>query len=232
MLWKSRNFYPHLSQGWLIPRGLPTLQDGIQCRFFRTNVTHGNCKYRVAQSLPHIRRSTENSSLFRTAFRNRSDILSQHWTAWTSCAQTPLVVTAGKRGDFSEDWCAPYIQEYTLIADASSQMTPNSVRLSMCSSSHHCQNPVPHDATSIHPVIPYLGLMLVLFGDKNFVHSSGFRVRLCRALTQIHEFPISSCHCWNGGLCWSRKQHVYCFYKVCLPCAPNEARKRVGYIVI
>lgn len=169
----------------------------------------------------HILGEAQKIAVFRTAFRNRSDILSQHWTAWISCAQTPLVVTAGKCGDFSEDGCAPYIQEYTLIADASSQMTPNSMRLSMCSSSHHCQNPVPHDATSIHPVIPCLGLMLVPFGDKNFVDSCGFRVRLCWALTQIHELPISSCHCWNGGLCWSRKQHVYCFYKVCLPCAPN-----------
>lgn len=165
------------SRQMLIPRTL-SLRGGKQCRDFQTNIKHGNCKEGATQSLTMLSRAqkvylyaelllvTELVSFLGT------ELLAQLPLHLVYRPQTSLVVTAGKCRHFSEDWCAPCFWEYSPIAGTWSQITPNSMRLSMCCSSHHCHELVPCKVTSL--VIPHFGLMLFLLGDKTSAHSTGF----------------------------------------------------------
>lgn len=69
------------------------------------------------------------------------ELLAQLTLHWVDMRQISPVVAAGNYKYFTEDCFSSCAQEYTPIAGTSSQMTPNSMKLSMCHSSHHCDNP-------------------------------------------------------------------------------------------
>lgn len=184
MRWKRHHFYPYLSQGrcWYLHTCLHCMVEH-SAEIFKLTSNMITAKRELhshfsmlgqAQKIhlfPGLLLVTELVSFLGT------ELLAQLPLHWVDMPQKSLVVTAGQCGHFSEDWCAPCIKGYTPIAGASSQMTPNSMRLLMCCSSHHYHNPVPRDATSTSPVISHFGLMLFLLGDKTSIHSDGFRVR-------------------------------------------------------
>lgn len=211
----------------LIPRNL-SLHGGTWCRDFQTNIKHGNCKERDAQPLsmlsqaqkvhlyPELLLVTELVSFLGT------ELLVQLLLHWVYRPQTSLVVTAGKRKHFSEDWCAPCFQDYSPIAGMSSQITPNSMRFSMCCSSNHCYKPVPCDVTSTSLVTPHFGLMLFLLGDKTSVHPlhSVKFVLTANPNSQAPNFHMPPLKCW------SQKQDVYCSHQgLLVSCSPQSQRK-------